>query len=150
MSTALGPSIVVRLLATNNLLLHELRRGLGPDLSLARFDLLMQLLREDGQTASTLSRKMLVTAGNLTGLVDRAERDGLLERRPDPQDRRQARIHLTAAGQRLARRAMKRHHDLAEELVAPLDRKDREALRRLLGQLREAIEQHSSTKESAL
>lgn len=150
MSTALGPSIVVRLLATNNLLLHELRRGLGPDLSLARFDLLMQLLREDGQTASTLSRKMLVTAGNLTGLVDRAERDGLLERRPDPQDRRQARIHLTTAGQRLARRAMKRHHDLAEELVAPLDRKDREALRRLLGQLREAIEQHSSTKESAL
>lgn len=147
MTASLGPSIVVRLLATSNLLLAGLRRGLGPELTLARFDLLMQLLREDGQTSASLSRQMLVTAGNLTGLVDRAERDGLVERRPDAQDRRQSRVHLTPKGQRLARRAMKRHHDLADELVAPLDRKDREALRRLLGQLREALEQHTTPQE---
>jgi hypothetical protein len=42
---------------------------------------------------------------------------------------------------------MKRHHDLADELVAPLDRKDREALRRLLGQLREALEQHTPQED---
>jgi len=148
MTAALGPSIVVRLLAAHNLLLAGLRRGLGADLSLARFDLLMQLTREDGQTPAGLSRRMLVTAGNLTGLVARAERDGLVERRPDPRDRRQTRIHLTPLGQRTARRAMRRHNDLAEELVAPLDRKDREALRRLLGQLRDAFEQHGILKEN--
>lgn len=144
---ALGPSIVVRLLAAQNLLLAELRRGLGPDLSLARFDLLMQLLREDGQTLATLSRKMLVTAGNLTGLVDRAERDGVVERRPDPNDRRLTRVFLTPAGDKLARKAQERHSALAEELVGPLDRRDREALRHLLGRLRESLETHGR-KES--
>lgn len=148
MSVALGSSIVVRLLAAQNLLLGELRRGLGPSLTLARFDLLMQLLRENGQTPASLSRAMLVTAGNLTGLVDRAERDGAVERRPDPDDRRQIRVFLTPAGLRLARKAARRHHDLAEELVAPLERKDREALRRLLGQLREALENHSNKETS--
>ncbi len=101
----------------------------------------MQLLRDDGQTLASLSRHMLVTAGNLTGLVDRAERDGVVERRPDPKDRRLTRVFLTPQGQRLARKAIRRHHDLAEELVAPLERKDREALRQLLGQLREALEE---------
>jgi len=140
-TVALGPSIVVRLLAAQNLLIARLRRGLGPELSLARFDLLMQLLRDDGQTPASLSRRMLVTAGNLTGLVDRAERDGVVERRSDPKDRRLTRVFLTPQGQRLARKAARRHHDLAEELVAPLERKDREALRQLLGQLREALEE---------
>jgi DNA-binding MarR family transcriptional regulator len=137
------------MLAASNLLLAELRRGLGSDLTLARFDLLMQLLREDGQTSAELSRRMLVTAGNLTGLVDRAERDGLVERRRDPHDRRQTRVHLTPRGSRLARRAMERHHRLADELVSPLNQKDQEALRRLLRQLREAIEHHATRQEDA-
>jgi DNA-binding MarR family transcriptional regulator len=148
MSGSLGPSIVVRMLAASNLLLAELRRGLAPDLTLARFDLLMQLLREDGQTSAELSRRMLVTAGNLTGLVDRAERDGLVERRRDPHDRRQTRVHLTPRGSRLARRAMARHHRLADELVSPLNPKDQETLRRLLQQLREAIEHHATRQEA--
>ncbi|MBK7401902.1 MAG: MarR family transcriptional regulator [Myxococcales bacterium] len=107
----------------------------------------MQLLREDGQTLATLSRKMLVTAGNLTGLVDRAERDGVVERRPDPNDRRLTRVFLTPAGDALARKAQERHSALAEELVGPLDRRDREALRHLLGRLRESLETHGR-KES--
>lgn len=133
-------SIVVRLLAAQNLLLTALRRGLGPDLSLARFDLLMQLAREDGQTLAQLSRRMLVTAGNLTGLVDRAERDGIVERRPDPNDRRLTRVSLTARGQKLASKAVTRHAELAEEILGPLQAKEREELRRLLGRLREALD----------
>jgi DNA-binding MarR family transcriptional regulator len=133
-------SIVVRLLAAQNLLLTALRRGLGPDLSLARFDLLAQLAREDGQTLAQLSRRMLVTAGNLTGLVDRAERDGIVERRPDPNDRRLTRVSLTARGQKLAQKAIARHAELAEEILGPLQAKEREELRRLLGRLREALD----------
>lgn len=133
-------SIVVRLLAAQNLMLTALRRGLGPDLSLARFDLLMQLSREDGQTLAQLSRRMLVTAGNLTGLVDRAERDGIVERRPDPNDRRLTRVSLTPRGQKLAQKAIARHAELAEEILGPLGAREREDLRRLLGRLREALD----------
>lgn len=133
-------SIVVRMLASQNLLLTALRRGFGPDLSLARFDLMAQLSREDGQTLAQLSRRMLVTAGNLTGLVDRAERDTIVERRPDPSDRRLTRVYLTPKGQKLAQKSIARHAELAEEILEPLDGKEREELRRLLGRLREALD----------
>ena len=137
---SVGNSIVVRLLATHNLLLGALRTGFGPSLSLARFDLLAQLDRDDGQTLAALSRKMLVTAGNLTGLVDRAERDGIVERRPDPTDRRLTRVHLLPKGTKLAAQMIRRHAELAEEIVEQLDRGEREDLRRLLGRLRESLE----------
>ena len=133
-------SIVVRLLASQNLVLAALRRGFGEGLSLARFDLVAQLARDDGQTLAQLSRRMLVTAGNLTGLVDRAERDGIVERRPDPSDRRLTRVFLTSSGHRLAQRAIARHAEIAEEIVGPLDGRERDELRRLLGRLREALD----------
>lgn len=135
-------SVVVRLLGTQNLVLAALRRGFGEELSLARFDLLMQLLRDDGQTLAALSRRMLVTAGNLTGLVDRAERDGIVERRPDPSDRRLTRVFLTTRGRRLADRAAARHAEIAEEILAPLAPQEREELRRLLGRLRDVLDDH--------
>jgi DNA-binding MarR family transcriptional regulator len=143
----LGNAIVVRLLASHNLLLGALRTGLGPTISLARFDLVAQLDREDGQTLAALSRKMLVTAGNLTGLVDRAERDGIVERRPDPSDRRLTRVHLTPKGERLAALSIRRHGELASRLVAPLEAQEQADLRRLLGRLRESLEAfEASTK----
>ncbi len=133
-------SIVVRLLAAHNLLLGALRRGFGPELSLARFDLLATLAREDGQTLAALSRRMLVTAGNLTGLVDRAERDGIVERRPEPSDRRLTRVFLTARGHAVAERAIERHAEVAEAILGPLEPREREELRGLLGRLREVLD----------
>jgi DNA-binding MarR family transcriptional regulator len=146
---AVGTSVVVRLLAAHNALIVALRNGLGPALSLARFDLLATLDREDGQTLAALSRKLLVTAGNLTGLVDRAARDGIVERRPDAKDRRLTRVHLTPKGQKLATQAIRRHQRLAEELVGALDRRDRESLRELLGRLRESIQRKSKNGTKA-
>src|SRR5688572_25252233 len=87
-------SLWVRLLESHNLILAEVRRRLAEECTMPRFDLLANLEREDGQTLAQLSRRMLVTAGNLTGLVDRAERDGVVERRADPSDRRLSRVYL--------------------------------------------------------
>ena len=143
-------SIVIRVLAAHNLLMSELRKGFG-EVSLARFDLVVQLDREDGQTLAALSRKMLVTAGNLTGLVDRAERDGVVERKPDATDRRLTRVWLTVKGERLAARTIRRHAELAAEICSGLDRTEQDELRRLLGRFREAIEAYTrshSTKAS--
>jgi DNA-binding MarR family transcriptional regulator len=82
---------------------------------------------------------MLVTAGNLTGLVDRAERDSVVERRPDPSDRRLSRVWLTTKGRELVKTLLPVHARHVSELLASLDSGDRRELRRLLGKLRDSL-----------
>jgi len=136
---SIGVSAWVRLLESHNLILAELRRRLAEDCTLARFDLLANLEREDGQTPAALSRRMLVTAGNLTGLVDRAERDGVAERRPDPGDRRLSRVWLTDKGRDLIKALLPVHATHVSELLDALDPAERRELRRLLGKLRDSM-----------
>lgn len=137
--SSIGVSLWVRLLESHNLMLAELRRRFADDCTLARFDLLANLERQDGQTLAALSRRMLVTAGNLTGLVDRAERDGVVERRPDPSDRRLSRVWLTARGRDLVRSILPAHAEHVSALLAALDAGERRDLRRLLGKLRDSL-----------
>jgi DNA-binding MarR family transcriptional regulator len=132
-------SLWVRLLESHNLMLAEIRRRLSSATTMARFDLLANLEREDGQTLAALSRRMLVTAGNLTGLVDRAERDRVVKRRADPRDRRLSRVFLTARGRRLITQILPQHGDHVGELLAGLDAGERRELRRLLGKLRDSL-----------
>src|SRR4051812_6419835 len=132
-------SLWVRLLESHNLMLAEVRRRLADECTMPRFDLLANLEREDGQTLAALSRRMLVTAGNLTGLVDRAERDGVVERRADPRDRRLSRVYLTDKGRELITQLLPRHAEHVGELLVDLDEAERRDLRRLLGKLRESL-----------
>jgi DNA-binding MarR family transcriptional regulator len=120
-------------------MLAEVRRRLAHDCTMPRFDLLANLERQDGQTLAALSRRMLVTAGNLTGLVDRAERDGVVERRPDPADRRLSRVFLTHKGRELVQSLLPAHAHHVTELLAALDPGERRDLRRLLGKLRDSL-----------
>ncbi len=136
---SVGVSLWVRLLEAHNLMLSELRRRLSPECTLPRFDLLANLERDDGQTLAALSRRMLVTAGNLTGLVDRAERDGFVERRPDPRDRRLSRVWLTQKGRDLVESLLPTHERHVSELLGALDASQRRELRRLLGTLRDSL-----------
>jgi DNA-binding MarR family transcriptional regulator len=138
-ASSVGVSLWVRLLESHNLMLGDLRRRLADDCTMARFDLLANLEREDGQTLAALSRRMLVTAGNLTGLVDRAERDGVVERRPDPSDRRLSRVWLTAKGRELVKTLLPVHARHVSDLLAALDAGERRELRRLLGKLRDSL-----------
>jgi DNA-binding MarR family transcriptional regulator len=82
---------------------------------------------------------MLVTAGNLTGLVDRAARDGLVERRADPGDRRAWRVHVTPKGQRAFREAERRHAAKVAKLFAGLTRAELVTLINLLDKLRTSL-----------
>ena len=132
-------SLWFRLLSCHAVMLGQLRRELEDRITLARFDLLASLNREDGQTLASLSRALLVTAGNLTGLVDRAARDGVVERRPDPADRRLARVWLTHRGRTLIRELLPAHARHVHELLQTLPTQDRRDLRRLLGALREHL-----------
>lgn len=126
-------------------MLTELRRRLeepsAPNkrMTMARFDLLASLYRHDGQTLAALSRALLVTAGNVTGLVDRAERDGVVERRADPEDRRASRVWLTDRGRTLIKSVLPAHDKQVHDMLAGLPREDRRELRRLLGGLRDHL-----------
>jgi len=120
-------------------MLSEIRRRLDGQITLARFDLLANLEREDGQTLASLSRRLLVTAGNLTGLVDRAERDGVVVRRPDPSDRRLSRVFLTRRGRELVSELIPLHATYVGHLLSALDPAERREMRRLLGKLRQSL-----------
>lgn len=126
----------VRILAVHKRALSAIRDDLEHEMTLPRFDLLANLMRADGQTLASLSRSMLVTAGNLTGLVDRAARDGMVERRADPEDRRAWRVHITAKGRRSFRDVERRHAARVAKLFSPLSQPELAALIRLLDRLR--------------
>lgn len=68
------------------------------DLSQGRLDLLMRLKWGGDAPLGELAQLLHVSARNITGLVDHLERDGLVERVPDPNDRRSVRAHLTDQG----------------------------------------------------
>lgn len=63
--------------------------------------LLCCLLHEDGQKPRDLAEKVSLDTSSLTGLIDRTERSGFVERQPDPDDRRALRIYLTSKGREL-------------------------------------------------
>src|SRR5207244_13306671 len=109
-SGRLAVSVWVRLLKAHGLVLRELRRRVPEDLTLPQFDVLAQLQRRPaGMTSRALTRELLVTAGNVTGLVDRLARMGLVERRPVPEDPRTGRGVVSARRRRARARAMRGH-----------------------------------------
>lgn len=100
----------IRLARCANLAMRELRASLREDCTMPQFDVLAQLCRdEEGLTFSALSERLLVTAGNLTGIVDRLEKQGYVRRETNPQDRRQTFIRVTEEGQKYADFIIPRH-----------------------------------------
>ena len=129
----------VRVLAVHKRGLAAIRDDIEREMTLPRFDLLANLVRADGQTLAALSRSMLVTAGNLTGLVDRAARDGLVERRSDPNDRRAWRVHLTPKGTRAFQEAERRHATKVARVFSGLSPAELESLIQLLDKVKATL-----------
>ena len=87
--------------------------------TLPRFDLLSQLEREPaGLTMGELSQRLMVTGGNVTGITDQLEAEGLVKRAPHPSDRRAFSVQLTPAGKRQFRRMAAVHEQWVIELFA--------------------------------
>jgi DNA-binding MarR family transcriptional regulator len=91
-------------------------------------------------TPTELARHKLMTSGGMTAALDRLERKGLLERRPNPADRRGTLVRLTAEGLAVVDEAMVRHAEAEQALVAGLGAGDRDRLATLLRRLLLAIE----------
>ena len=144
MKKSSGLSVWLRLIKAYNLILPEARRSVEPGLTLPQFDVMVQLHRRpEGMTFVELSRNLLVSAGNLTGIVKRLERDKLVARETNESDRRSARLRLTAEGRRRIAAAVPRHARDIEKVFASVPRGDVEKLRRLLGSLAHALDRQT-------
>lgn len=116
----------------------RLRRRFG--MALPRFDLMAQLERAaEGLRMSELSRRLMVSGGNVTGLVDQLVAEGLVERRDVPGDRRASAVCLTARGRETFLAMAREHEAWIVELTGALPASDRERLYGLLGQLKRSL-----------
>jgi DNA-binding MarR family transcriptional regulator len=125
----------LRLFTCKELIEAEVRRRLRTsfDTTLPRFDLLAQLDRTpQGMTLGELSQRMMVSNGNVTGLVDRLVEQGLITRRPSPTDRRAQIVSLTAQGRKFFRAMARTNADWIGEIFGGLDADDIASLMRLL------------------
>jgi len=113
----------------------RLRRRFGT--TLARFDYLAQLERApQGLRMNALSRYLMVTGGNVTGLTDQLVDEGWVERVPDPVDRRSLSVRLTPAGRQQFLRMAEEHEAWLAEMFEGFEVEQREALYEMLGRLR--------------
>lgn len=140
---ALDIRVWLRLLTCTNLIERELRATLSREFgtTLPRFDVLAQLDRApDGLSMSQLSRRMMVSNGNVTGLIDRLVTDGLVERTPAPADRRTAIVRLTAKGRAAFAGMTAEHHGRLHRLLSGMPRSDLDRLLALLRALKQSVQ----------
>ena len=129
----------LRMFATNRLIETRMRRLLLEryGTTLPRFDLMAQLERvPGGLKMGELSKRMMVTGGNVTGITDMLEREGLVERVVDPGDRRAWRVKLTAAGRRAFARMAREHERWIVEAFGALGTREMAAMAGFLGRLK--------------
>jgi DNA-binding MarR family transcriptional regulator len=104
-------------------------------LTSAQFEVLSSIASDPGLSQQALARALRVTKGNVCGLLDRMEAEGLVVRRPHPLDRRVNRVLLTEAGEARFRQSWPALDRAISEVFSVLDEEDREAVARLLGKL---------------
>jgi DNA-binding MarR family transcriptional regulator len=129
----------LRLLATTTQVEAEIRTRLRErfGISLARFDYLAQLYRyQGGMKMRDLSRCLMVTGGNVTGLTDDLEKEGLVARESSPSDRRAWIVRLTPKGKRQFETMAQEHESWILELFSGLDDRTIRQLHAQLGTLR--------------
>ena len=133
----------LRIATCYNLLMREARQTIAQrwGLTLPQFDVLAELTRAEagGFTFVELSRLLLVTSGNLTGIVDRLEEQRLVERCPDAKDRRVIRVALTEKGRRLTDEVLPAHAADLNDILSFMPRAELLQLSELLGRLRDGL-----------
>ena len=139
----------LRMLTCSSLIETHVRQRLQSQFNttLPRFDLMAQLERSpDGLKMGELSRRMMVTGGNVTGITDMLEKEGLVARGADLLDRRALRVKLTREGKRQFARMAGAHERWVTDLFGGLDVRAKSQLGSLLGQLKRHIAQRHSER----
>ena len=135
----------LRLLTCTHLIETRVRGALRDQfaMTLPRFDLMAQLERApDGLKMNELSRRMMVTGGNITGITDQLVQEDLVERVQVPGDRRAYRVRLTPHGQAQFATMARAHEAWVVDAFEALTEREIDTLHRLLGK----VKQHSRAK----
>lgn len=135
----------IRLLRTTRGVETRLREYLRAEhaTTLPRFDVLAALYRAgDGLKMSALSRQLLVSNGNITGIVDRLAADGLVSRVAVETDRRAMRVRLSPKGRRAFTRMAAGHEALVNTLFAELGGEDLDCLAEIFARLKPRGDTH--------
>jgi DNA-binding MarR family transcriptional regulator len=130
----------LRLLTCTQLVEKQVRALLRErfDTTLPRFDLMAQLERApDGLKMNELSRRMMVTGGNVTGITDQLVTEGHVERIDVQGDRRAYRVRLTAKGRKQFNDMARQHESWIVESFSALSDKDMATLHKLLGKVKD-------------
>ncbi|MEC5163510.1 DNA-binding MarR family transcriptional regulator [Janthinobacterium sp. CG_23.3] len=133
----------LRMLSCTVKIENEIRSRLRSsfDITLPRFDLMAQLERHpDGLRMGELSKRMMVTGGNITGITDQLETEGLVLRVPAPKDRRVYSVKLTAAGRAAFATMAQVHEGWIAELLHGVSPQDKTQLIGLLSQMKRQLD----------
>ena len=139
----------LRLLTCTQLIEQQVRSRLREqfETTLPRFDLMAQLERApEGLKMNELSRRMMVTGGNVTGITDQLEAEGMVQRVPLAGDRRALLIRLMPTGRKAFAEMAAAHEGWIVESLAGLSAREVEALHKLLGK----VKQHINAAEAVL
>ena len=132
----------LRLLTCSTMIEQHVRSGLRQsfETTLPRFDVLAQLDRAEGDmTMGQLSSQLMVSNGNITGLIDRLVQEGFVLRQPAPSDRRTQLVRLTDAGRSAFQAMVPEHEGWVANMMSGLDRDEINELLRLLGRLKSSV-----------
>jgi DNA-binding MarR family transcriptional regulator len=136
----------LRLLTCTQLVEKQVRSALREqfDTTLPRFDLMAQLERApDGLRMNELSRRMMVTGGNVTGITDQLVAEGLVERIDVAGDRRAYRVRLTPKGRNAFDDMARAHEGWIVEAFAGLDAPEIARLHQLLGKVKTRFQEET-------
>jgi len=148
LSSTLRYDALLRLLRTANVIWDTSRVFFDQwQLSPSQFNVLNLLqANPEGISQTELGRQLLTHRSNVTGLVDRLEKRGLVERRAAPQDRRVYRVLLTSAGEKLLRTILPHYHSEAEHVW---DGVSNQGISELLGALDHVTQNAAKTAGAA-
>jgi DNA-binding MarR family transcriptional regulator len=133
---------------------HALRKAfdrlaVGLGVTRAQWKVLFKLTRYPGLRQVELADMLDLEPITLCRIVDRLEEAGLVERTPDPEDRRAWRLHVTAKAQPLIAKLMGVGDELVDHAFAGIDRKDIELTRQVLARIRENAARSATTKRAS-
>jgi MarR family transcriptional regulator, organic hydroperoxide resistance regulator len=133
---------LVRLEARMQAAVGDRLRQIG--VSIPQCDVLTTLSEKEGVSQQQLAERLYVTKGNISGLLDRLEEAGFVERRAAAADRRQYSIHLTEAGRAMAEKAIAVQHRWIASTLGRLSEADLEALETQLIALRDIVREQEA------
>ena len=149
-STKDSLTLWLRALSFTSMVERRVRSRLHADfgVTLPRFDVMAALYdAPEGVSMGEVSRRLMVSNGNVTGIVERLAREGLVRRRTNPDDRRSQLVRLTASGRTAFEEMAGVHEGWIASMLSGLSEEEVEQLKYLLGKAKQSVANSDGKEE---